>query len=955
MKFFLITFLTLINIAWGQTDNVVITKVICHYPESKLEIYRSRKKKFQNLKGTFRNLVHLKSTMKIIASDGGYKFFNYQLTEKDGEKYLLLNFELKPIIRDIKISSKRVHIEEDLLESINIRKNYFFDATSIDAQILLLKKKIDGMGFPYSQIILEKDVFNDSVDLRIKVNEGNPRIFKKINVVTDSYFVRKFLENKFISLYNQPFDFTKFKSALDEAEKDLFNYGYYLINIDLVPKGDKDRVFLELKISNDKLFAFNIKGVNPSERDAFLHVVKNLFRQFKKPLTKQILKQGILEDLNKKGFFFSEVHTSQTEFTNKFREKVKSYELIIRKGHKILLDKIEFFGNIFFDTKQLKKFYDEQAFELASNNFLDNEYIDFFRDYIRNEYIKRGFLQVKVDEPEVKINKTKKNTVIRFLITEGNRTLIKKIRFKGLPQEFQSNIVQKLNNQEGDFFNPIALTEDTKIITNLFHESGYYFAEISNSNDDTFISFSEKNSEVEILYNIIPGNKVTLNKIIYIGNFKTRKKILDRKVFFNEGDIITPKKTKDLENLLSSLGLFNSVSVTPIKHGSDRTETDLLIKLSERDFGLVELAPGFRTDLGLKLSGTVSYLNIGGENKSITLKSQINQRLNFQTFDARRRKERKQLLEHNTSITYNQYDIFNSEIDLGLGSSFQRKRFYSFDADIWRINSTLSKDITSKFSTSLRYQWETISQTDATELRDNGSFQIGAITPSATYDLRNNPINPSQGAFFNLSCEFANPYLLSQDNKELTVNYYKLVSRNRFYLPFKNGTLAFSLVGGVQENLATKQKLDANNNLVSEGYIPNIKVFRLTGMDIVRGFNDEEINRLPNGQDITEVQIDKRAYLANLKVEPRFFISDNIVAGAFYDAGRVFVQEFDLGTLRDSVGLTFKILTPVGTLDFDYGIKLLRKFDYGIKLLRKRNQDGTLEDPGRFHVSIGFF
>ncbi len=408
MKFFLITFLTLINIAWGQTDNVVITKVICHYPESKLEIYRSRKKKFQNLKGTFRNLVHLKSTMKIIASDGGYKFFNYQLTEKDGEKYLLLNFELKPIIRDIKISSKRVHIEEDLLESINIRKNYFFDATSIDAQILLLKKKIDGMGFPYSQIILEKDVFNDSVDLRIKVNEGNPRIFKKINVVTDSYFVRKFLENKFISLYNQPFDFTKFKSALDEAEKDLFNYGYYLINIDLVPKGDKDRVFLELKISNDKLFAFNIKGVNPSERDAFLNVVKNLFRQFKKPLTKQILKQGILEDLNKKGFFFSEVHTSQTEFTNKFREKVKSYELIIRKGHKILLDKIEFFGNIFFDTKQLKKFYDEQAFELASNNFLDNEYIDFFRDYIRNEYIKRGFLQVKVDEPEVKINKTKK-------------------------------------------------------------------------------------------------------------------------------------------------------------------------------------------------------------------------------------------------------------------------------------------------------------------------------------------------------------------------------------------------------------------------------------------------------------------------------------------------------------------------------------------------------------------
>ena len=130
-------------------------------------------------------------------------------------------------------------------------------------------------------------------------------------------------------------------------------------------------------------------------------------------------------------------------------------------------------------------------------------------------------------------------------------------------------------------------------------------------------------------------------------------------------------------------------------------------------------------------------------------------------------------------------------------------------------------------------------------------------------------------------------------------------------------------------------------------FIPNIKVFRLTGMDIVRGFTDEEINRVPGDEknDISEVKIDDRAYLANFKLEPRFIINDAIMAGVFYDAGRVFVNEVDLGQLRDSVGVTFKILTPVGTLDFDYGIKLLRE----------RNKDGSLESPGRFHVSIGFF
>jgi outer membrane protein insertion porin family len=131
----------------------------------------------------------------------------------------------------------------------------------------------------------------------------------------------------------------------------------------------------------------------------------------------------------------------------------------------------------------------------------------------------------------------------------------------------------------------------------------------------------------------------------------------------------------------------------------------------------------------------------------------------------------------------------------------------------------------------------------------------------------------------------------------------------------------------------------------TQGYIPNIKVFRLTGMDIVRGFSDEEINKLPDRRDISQTRVQNRAYLALFKLEPRFFVNDSFMVGTFLDAGRVFVDQVDMGQLRSSAGVTFKILTPVGTLDFDYGFKLLRK----------RNANGTLEDPGRFHVSIGFF
>src|SRR5690606_3229894 len=111
------------------------------------------------------------------------------------------------------------------------------------------------------------------------------------------------------------------------------------------------------------------------------------------------------------------------------------------------------------------------------------------------------------------------------------------------------------------------------------------------------------------------------------------------------------------------------------------------------------------------------------------------------------------------------------------------KRFYSYDADIEKLNNTLSWDGNSWFSATVKHQLEIISQYDSTLKREHGKFQIGSITPGITFDFRDNRINPLKGAYLNLSLELANPSFLSQKSEDLEINYYKLVSRNRFYIP----------------------------------------------------------------------------------------------------------------------------------------------------------------------------
>ena len=164
--------------------------------------------------------------------------------------------------------------------------------------------------------------------------------------------------------------------------------------------------------------------------------------------------------------------------------------------------------------------------------------------------------------------------------------------------------------------------------------------------------------------------------------------------------------------------------------------------------------------------------------------------------------------------------------------------------------------------------------------------------------------------------------------------------------------MAFSLAAGVQWNYAKEIFYDdqgrpvpnADGSLRTLGHIPSIKVFRLDGYDSIRGFTDEEVNRLLSGKNINELRIQDRVYFTSLKIEPRYYPQDHVAFGIFFDAGGLFVRHYKPLKLRTSVGFGLKFLTPVGTLDFDYGVKL-----------KRHTFEGEREKIGRFHLSVGYF
>lgn len=927
---------------------------------------KSIKKEFSSLKRKYTSIDHIKKVLKVYLLNEGIKNFRYELWEYEDFRYKLklyltskpVTFEVQTKIippgKDVDPVSKVVvglasilkksDYEIELPTILPLKEGDFLDDNKIKRTIELLLNTFISKGFVDAKIKVERTNLSEGVRVKFNCYVGRPIRVDKIVINSENEFLKNILLRK-LSLYKgRKFDLQQIKDSIDESSIDFSEYGYYLNDLMFQYKvKSKYRVDLHVDINANQLHVFYIKGANKIHGVELKGLLVNYLKTFRKELEVDTIVELISKKYNESGLLNSKVSIVKKRYKDIDSVSTVRYDLKIDEGEYFKLNKLDFIGNDFLTDNELRALFYENSFDLNSYGIVDSKYYESFNEKIRETYVSLGFVNLTIDAPKIEVLKEKNLVNVTFKMREGFRAKIDKINFEGVPLDLSQKLKDLILNQEQTFFNPLELDNDLVKITDHLSSMGYYFSTIVNSKSPTLVNYNSDNSLVNLNFKIDLKKQIYLNKIIIIGNRKTRSIIIKRALSMKEGDLISQNAIRSSQTNLLSLGLFNSISLSPVESGSQKV--DLLISLKEKDFGLLELAPGVRTDLGLKLSGSVSYINIDGLNKQISFKGQINQRLDFETLDERRKQDGRQLLEYQSSVIFNENNIFNSGLDFNTSITTQRRRFFSFDADIQRFNTTVTRDWTSWFGTSLKLQVESIAQFDATEERDSGQFQIGSLTPAMSFDFRNNRVNPTKGAFFNFSGEFASPTFFSQDNEDLVINYYKLVSRSRFYIPYPNGTFAVSLTAGTQKNLATQMVQNEQGAMISRGFIPNIKVFRLSGIDIVRGFEDDEINRLSSGVDISEVVVDDTAYMANIKIEPRYFLNDSMMLGLFYDAGSVFVDSYDLSKLRSSVGLTFKYLTPVGTLDFDYGIKLLRK----------RNADGILDTPGRLHVSIGFF
>ena len=350
---------------------------------------------------------------------------------------------------------------------------------------------------------------------------------------------------------------------------------------------------------------------------------------------------------------------------------------VVNEGEEIIIEKLQYNGVIGLDSDDFDDVIANKEHEWAGWLFGRNDGemslpdLEYDNMRIRDYYMQYGYLDSRVEQPFVRVNFDSYTAEMSYDIEEGPVYTINSIsinQIKDVVEEEKIREVITLKN--GEVFNIKTFRADAKTIKTLIADLSYAFVQVIPD-----LQKNKENNTVDVIFKIIPGDKVKIRDVIISGNTRTLDRVIRRELYLGAGDMYSLTDLQDSKNALGRLGYFDANAIEEKR--VDNETMDLVVKVKEAATGNIQIGGGYGSFGGLLLSFGISDNNIWGSgiNMGISLeKSQTsanasfnisNPRLNDSDFSGN-------FSIYANSSEYNNYTVDSAGINIGTGHRFTR-------------------------------------------------------------------------------------------------------------------------------------------------------------------------------------------------------------------------------------------------------------------------------------------
>ena len=510
-------------------------------------------------------------------------------------------------------------------------------------------------------------------------------------------------------------------------------------------------------------------------------------------------------------------------------------------------------------------------------------------------YESEGYLDAQIISWPLEYTTDLSVAKLGFTVVEGLQYWFNRIGIIGASPELEAGIRAKI--AETTKLSATALRMDTlqsEILYSL-KSLGYYKAEVTLES----LTFDKSQGLVNVDVLVSSGDRYVYDGITVKGTEKLRADFLPARFSSLSGTTYNPERQDEIYREVISSGLFSEMKIKETVLPNKTIRLDLDVKENpSKEFGLYA---GFGTYEGGFVGASFQDRNLWGNGRPLLTSLEISQRgltgeIEYVDPWFFGRKNELRLKVFSQSIDNDGYSIF----DLGLRGEVTRKFSKIFKAAAFAVFKT--------------------AKTSALEIVDPLllgplDYQTLTLGISGAFDLRNNPLAPTQGLVLEGSLGYEQ---ISSGSSGLRV-----AVRFSYYQPIGKGLLA---VGVRSSAFITSTKV--NEVPIDERYFNG-------GGTTVRSFDERRLgplflNEYPLGGLSSTI----------LNAEFIYPIFGDLKGAVFMDAGNV-PQEgsfFSVTDFRYAYGLGLRYSLPVGPIRLDYGV----------------NPDARPgEASGAFHFSFG--
>jgi outer membrane protein insertion porin family len=413
----------------------------------------------------------------------------------------------------------------------------------------------------------------------------------------------------------------------------------------------------------------------------------------------------------------------------------------VNKGDPIKVTKVTFVGNSVLDEDTLKKnlVNKEGGFFswLTGGGIAIPSQLEADAARIRDEYLKRGYLDVVIDKPLMKTDFASKSAEVTYVIKkEGQPYTVSSLQIEPVPGVDMDKIKEEISLHEGEVFNVEKLRKDLSKLVEAAANQGYAFAQAQpqfRKNDATHT--------IDIIYRVNPGSKVKIHDVKIAGNTKTKDHVVRRYIYLAPGDTFNLTDLKDSKDELQRTGYFDAVSIVPKRVGGN--EVDLDVKVKEAQTGSIMAGLSYGSYDGFGINASLSDRNVFGTGIGYSLSLEKTKK------------------SYNYSISLTDPRVFDSLYSLSVGLYTQKYEFIDYTKKEKGAYLTVGRKLTRNISASIGYNYASVKYSDFDDpanpnySNDYESYKKSALTASITFDNTDDYLTPRKGFYANLFLEYA--------------------------------------------------------------------------------------------------------------------------------------------------------------------------------------------------------